>query len=124
MKTGLSQKAINHAPPRQTIQYVQPQVQNINLIQRTNYQQTPSLSTQYAGPQTPFVSNERPHLIETEHSNYNNPSDDCGTITIATSLIKGGQKYRKGEWPWLVGMFYQNDFFCGGSISNTNKICT
>lgn len=120
LRTGIVQETND---PQPSTQYVRPRPETINPVQETYYIRPPQQSIPITRPTTPppFIYNERPQSIPTSISNHNNPSDDsiCGHVSTATSLIKGGSKYRKGDWPWLAALFYNNEFYCGGSISKS-----
>lgn len=48
-------------------------------------------------------------------------NQQCGRSIAVVSLIKGGRKIRRGQWPWIVAFFHQislvnSDFICSGSL--------
>lgn len=49
-------------------------------------------------------------------------SQECGKINARLSLIVGGNKAIRGEFPFLVALFeyLKEDFLCGGTLV-TNK---
>lgn len=101
-----------------------------------NYQPTATLVQQQnvnyvSQPLKPSVNNNRPQIYQpaperpqiyqpdNRDSGQGNPSEDsiCGaSVTGAAALIKGGKKFRRGEFPWLTALFYDKEFICGGSI--------
>lgn len=53
-----------------------------------------------------------------------NPTS-CGTQVFQPTLrIINGIQAINGSWPWLVGIFYNGRFRCGGSIISTDLILT
>lgn len=46
-----------------------------------------------------------------------NSIEECGKIQAGgVSLVVHGNSYRRGDWPWLTALFYQNSFICGGTL--------
>lgn len=50
----------------------------------------------------------------------------CGTVSFATGLIIHGTAAKKGQWPFLVGLFYltTKKFFCGSSLISSRHLLT
>lgn len=48
-------------------------------------------------------------------------ADQCGRSEMTVGLVVGGQKFRRGDFPWIVALFFrENDtshqYFCGGTL--------
>lgn len=55
-----------------------------------------------------------------------NENVECGQSTSVTSLIIGGHKINRGQWPWIVAFFYlvragHSEFVCGGTLVSSNR---
>lgn len=50
----------------------------------------------------------------------------CGTVSFATGLIVHGTEAKKGQWPFLVGLFSLSNkkFFCGSSLISAKHLLT
>lgn len=49
----------------------------------------------------------------------------CGqTDIVGQSLVVHGDTYKKGEWPWLVALFLNNEFICAGTLVSANHVIT
>lgn len=129
LTTGLPQQSNYQAPQPQSNEFEPPQIEtDYRPVKETFYTtQTPrpvyyvppetEIVTQRFEPQKPYHFDKKP----TKHEDSINSLEDediCGVVvSAATSLIKGGTKYKKGDWPWLAALFYKNGFICGGTIS-------
>ena len=50
----------------------------------------------------------------------------CGTSDFSVSLVIGGNKTEKGQWPYVAALYYADifRFFCGGTVITTKHIMT
>jgi secreted trypsin-like serine protease len=44
--------------------------------------------------------------------------------TNLTSLIAGGERLKKGSWPWIAAFYHNFKYICGGSIVSERVILT
>ena len=56
-------------------------------------------------------------------------SQSCGVpFEKSVGLIVGGEKFKRGAWPWMVAMLKrekkENKFFCSGTLVSTTKVVT
>lgn len=54
-----------------------------------------------------------------------NVNNQCGQSTVVAALVIGGQKFRRGQFPWIVAFYYQvraghSEFICGGTLVSSN----
>lgn len=58
-------------------------------------------------------------ITEIEHS-------VCGTVKRMTALMKFGQSFQRGSFPWLVALFHlennKSEFICGGTIISSSYV--
>ncbi|KAM9801675.1 transmembrane protease serine 5 [Neosynchiropus ocellatus] len=48
---------------------------------------------------------------------------ECGTRATFSKIVGGGEA-TLGSWPWQVSLYYNNDYFCGGSVITRQWILT
>lgn len=48
----------------------------------------------------------------------------CGTVTTTKPLIVRGTPTTKGAFPWLVAIYFQQSFVCGGNLISNKHILT
>lgn len=63
-------------------------------------------------------------IVEPPFENLLNTT--CGTVSFASGLIIHGNDTKKGQWPFLVGLFYLSTkkFFCGSSLISAKHLLT
>lgn len=50
----------------------------------------------------------------------------CGKFNFGGGTIVGGKTLKRGEFPWLVSIFYgeRSIFICGGTLISTQHVLT
>jgi len=53
-------------------------------------------------------------------------SQKCGTVSVPHGNVFGGQQTKKGEWPFIVALYYAENskFFCAGNLISTKAVLT
>ena len=48
----------------------------------------------------------------------------CGVTQVKAPRVMGGQPAKKNEFPWLVAIFLNGQFLCGGSLLSSQTVLT
>lgn len=72
----------------------------------------PTTTTAAPGPESPTYA-----------VNYNG-EEGCGVTQTGASRIVGGDEVTPHVYPWMVGLSFNSQWFCGGTLLNMEWVLT
>lgn len=93
---------------------------NLHKLQKVNIIGTPCMHNSYEGREQ--IAN----LIRDVSKNCRFDEESCGRVFLQVGLIIGGKETERGQWPFLVTLFYVETakFFCSGSLISSQHVLT
>lgn len=89
---------------------------NEDFFSEVRIQALPQVVTEKCGSEHNFVVPDFEFLFDSH----------CGNVSFSTGFVIGGTKTFRGQWPFLVALYNNNEqaFFCGGSLITSQHVLT